>query len=49
MGHFSVFLKIILQLSSKNYWALKKREIVNQAIAVVFRFLSLYNITRTYS
>ena len=29
MGHFFVLLKIILQLSSKIYWAFKKREIVN--------------------
>ena len=38
MAHFSVFLKIIAQLSSKIYWGLKKREIVNLAIFVVFFF-----------
>ena len=49
MGPFSVFLKIILQLSAKIYWTLKKREIVNLAISVVFSFLQLRNTRGTYS
>ena len=47
MGPFSVFLKIILQLSAKIYWTLKKREIVNLAISVVFSFLQLRNTRGT--
>ena len=49
MGHFSVFLKTILQLSSKIYWALKRRDIVNPAIFVVFSFLQLCNIRASHS
>ena len=49
MGRFSVFLKTILQLSSKICWALKRRDIVNPAIFVVFSFLQLCNIKGTYS
>ena len=46
MGYFFVFLKIFLQLSSKIYWALKKRETVNPAMLV---FLYLRNIKGTHS
>ena len=49
MGPFSVFLKIILQLSAEINWTLKKREIVNLAISVVFSFLQLRNTRGTYS
>ena len=54
MGHFSVFIKIFPQLSSNIYWGLKKREIVNLAIFVVFFFFNdiilggnIVNISKT--
>ena len=34
---------------TKTYWALEKEEIVNMTIFVLFIFLELRNIRRTYS
>ena len=34
---------------TKKYWAVKKEEIVNMSIFLLFSFLQLCNITGTYS
>ena len=49
MGTLLRFLQNFSSAVTKKYWALKKEEIVNLKIFVLFRFLKLLNIRGTYS
>ena len=49
MRHFLVFLRVILLFSLRRIWHLKKEEIVNMTVFILFTFLELHNIRGTYS
>ena len=49
MGTFFPFLNNYCAAVTKEYWALKKEELLNSAILLLFYFLSICNIKGTYS